>query len=250
MSAGVTIARDGAVQVIRLTRPEKKNAIDMSMYAAMGEALAAAGRDDAIAVTVFLGAPGIYCAGNDIADFIGAVTEGRELGVVRGFLEALVTSERPLMAGVDGPAVGIGATMLMHCDYVLASDRAAIRTPFAALGLLPEAGSSLIGPRLMGHRRAFELLVMGRDMDAEAARAVGLVNRVVAPEELEDALLAAAHEVAKLPREAMLASRRLLKGDTREIMARIDAEIALFIERLKSPEAQAAFQAFMQKGRS
>jgi enoyl-CoA hydratase/carnithine racemase len=247
---GVAVSREGAVQIIRFVRPEKKNAINAAMYAAMTEALEAASRDDAIAVSVFLGAPEIFCAGNDIADFIRAASEGREIEGVAGFLKALATAGRPLMAGVDGLAVGIGTTMLMHCDHVLATPRAVFRTPFTALGLLPEAASSLIGPRLMGHRRAFELLVMGRDMDAEAARAAGLVNHVVAPEALEDAVLAAARHLAGLPREAMLASRRLLKGDSGEILTRIEEEIALFAERLKSPEAQAAFQTFMQKGKS
>jgi enoyl-CoA hydratase/carnithine racemase len=249
MTEGIAVSRDGAVQIIRFARPEKKNAINAAMYAAMTEALETAGRDDAIAVSVFLGAPEMFCAGNDIADFIRAASEGREIGGVRDFLKALATSGRPLMAGVDGLAVGIGTTLLMHCDHVLATPRAVFRTPFTALGLLPEAGSSLIAPRLMGHRRAFELLVMGRDMHAEAALATGLVNAIVAPEALEDAVLAAARDVAKLPREAMLASRRLLKGDPQEVATRIDEEIALFAERLQSPEAQAAFRAFMQRGR-
>ena len=249
MTDGVAISREGAVQLIRFARPAKKNAIDASMYAAMTGALETASRDDAIAVSVFLGTPEIFCAGNDIADFIRAASEGREIGGVRDFLTALATCDRPLMAGVDGLAVGIGTTMLMHCDHVLATPRATFRTPFTALGVLPEAASSLIGPRLMGHRRAFELLVMGRDIDAEAARAAGLVNAIVAPEALEKAVLAAARHVAQLPREAMLASRRLLKGDSGEVVTRIDMEIALFAERLQSPEAQVAFQAFMSKGK-
>jgi enoyl-CoA hydratase/carnithine racemase len=165
------------------------------------------------------------------------------------FIRALAQSERPMLAGVDGLAVGIGTTMLLHCDYVLATPRAVFRTPFTALGLLPEAASSLLGPRLMGQRRAFELLVMGRDMDAEAARAAGLVNAVVAPEALEDAVLAAARGLCDLPRQAVLEARRLLKGDPAENLAQIDAESALFAERIKSPEAQEAFRAFMGKGK-
>ena len=203
-----------------------------------------------MAVIVFLGAPGIFSAGNDIADFIRAGTAGGGAGGALRFIKTLATAARPLMAGVDGLAVGIGTTLLLHCDYVLATPRALLRTPFVALGLVPEAASSLIAPRLMGHRRAFELLVMGRDMDADAAKQAGLVNDVVAPEALEDSVLAAAHALTKLPREAVLASRRLLKGDTDEIVVQIERESALLVERLRSPEAQAAFQAFMGKGKS
>jgi len=220
------------------------------MYAAMTEALQAADGDDEIGVSVFLGAPEIFSAGNDINDFIAAVSRGREIGGGSPFLKALATSRHVLMAGVDGLAVGIGTTLLLHCDYVLASPRAVFRTPFVALGLVPEAASSLIGPRLMGHRRAFELLVMGRDMDAGAAHTAGIVNAVVAPDALEDAVLAAAREMAGRPREAVLASRRLLKGDPAETVARIDEEVAIFAERLRSKEAQAAFAAFMQRGKS
>lgn len=246
---GVAISRDGPVQVIRFVRPEKKNAITAAMYDAMTKALDEFGHDDAVAVSVFFGAPEIFCAGNDIGDFVKAVSEGDPADAAMRFIRALATARLPMMAGVDGLAVGIGATLLMHCDYVLATRRAVFRTPFTALGLTPEAASSLIAPRLMGHRRAFELLVMGRDMDADAALAAGLVNAVVAPEALEDAVLAAARELAALPREAVLAARRLLKSDEAEVVARIDEEVALFAERLKSPEAQAAFRAFMGKGR-
>jgi enoyl-CoA hydratase/carnithine racemase len=246
---GVAIGRDGPVQIIRLVRPEKKNAITAAMYEAMTEALGEAGHDDEVSVSVLFGAPEIFCAGNDIGDFVKAVSEGWQADPAMHFIRTLATARTPIMAGVDGPAVGIGATMLMHCDYVLATSRAVFRTPFTALGLTPEAGSSLIAPRLMGHRRAFELLVMGRDMDADAALAAGLVNALVAPEALEDAVLAAAHELAALPREAVLAARRLIKSEEAEVMARINEEVALFVERLTSPEAQTAFQAFMGKSR-
>lgn len=249
MTEGVDISRDGAVQIIRLARVEKKNAITAAMYDAMTDALEGAGRSDDVAASVFLGAPEIFSAGNDIADFIRAVTTGAGAGAAMRFIKALASSARPLMAGVDGLAVGVGATLLLHCDYVLASPRALIRTPFVALGLVPEAASSLLAPRLMGHRRAFELLVMGRDLSAESAREAGLVNALVEPEALEANLLDAALALAKLPREAVLASRRLMKGDASEVLARIDAESAVFAERMRSPEAQAAFAAFMGKGK-
>jgi enoyl-CoA hydratase/carnithine racemase len=250
MNAGVRIEREGALLLLRFDRPDKKNAVTGAMYGALAAALEEADGDDGIGVCVFLGAPGMFSAGNDIADFVAMAAQGRGLGEpILRFLRALAGSDRPLMAGVDGPAVGIGTTLLLHCDYVLATPRSLFRTPFAALGLVPEAASSLLAPRLIGHARAFELLVMGGDLDAETARICGLVNRVVEPEELEAELLGAARGLAAKPRDAVLASRRLLKGEPAEALARIDAEAELFAERLRSPEAQAAFAAFLEKGK-
>jgi enoyl-CoA hydratase/carnithine racemase len=166
------------------------------------------------------------------------------------FLRALATVDRPLLAGVDGPAVGIGTTLLLHCDYVIASEQAVLRTPFLDLGLVPEAGSSLLAPRQMGYQRAFELLVLGRDFRAADALAAGLVNEIVYPDNLEARTLEVAQALAAKPRQALLASRRLLKGDPAEILQRIEAEAEIFAERLASPEAQASFARFMQKERS
>lgn len=251
MSEGVRIERDGAVQLLRFDRPEKKNAITGAMYEALAAALEEAGRDTEIGVCVFLGAPGILTAGNDIRDFLSfaGAQPGPGEPILR-FLRALAACDRPLMAGVDGAAIGIGTTLLLHCDYVLATPRSVFRTPFTALGLVPEAASSLLAPRRMGHARAFELLVMGRDLDAETARLAGLINGIAAPEELEALILAAARDLAARPREAVLAARRLLKGDPAEVLARIDVEARIFAERLRSSEAQAAFAGFLGKGTS
>jgi enoyl-CoA hydratase/carnithine racemase len=251
MAEGVRIGRDGPVQILRFDRPEKKNAITGAMYDALADALEAASRDDAIGVSVVLGSPEVFTAGNDIGDFIRMVSQGAAFGEpILRFLRALATHDRPLLAGVDGLAVGVGTTLLLHCDYVLATPRSLLRTPFTGLGLVPEAASTLLAPRVIGHARAFELLVMGQDFGADRALSAGLVNAVVAPEALEPQLLAAARELAARPRQAVLASRRLLKGDPAEILARIDAEAALFAERLASREAQEAFAAFMGKGKS
>jgi enoyl-CoA hydratase/carnithine racemase len=248
--AGIAIEQRGAVQVLRFDRPEKKNALSPAMYEALAQALEASAADESVGVTVFLGAPGIFTAGNDIGDFVKVASEGRFPDTVLRFLRALAAADRPLMAGVDGLAVGVGATILMHCDYVLATPRAVLRTPFTALGLVPEAASSLLAPRAIGHKRAFELLVMGRDMKAEAALQAGFFNALVAAEALESAVLAAAEALAARPREAVLASRRLLKGDPAEILARIEVEAEIFAERLASREAQAAFAAFMGRDRT
>ncbi len=246
MSGHVGIAVQGAVQTVRLNRAEKKNALTSEMYKALAEALRAGDAADGVAVTVILGQPGIFCAGNDVMDFL---TAGQGGGGLDGFtfLQALTEREKPLIAAVDGPAVGIGTTLTMHCDLVFASPRAVFQTPFVNLGLIPEAASSLLGPRLMGHCRAFELLVMGEPFTADRAREAGLVNHVVPPESLESTALAAADVLAARPREAVRISRRLLKGDPAPIKSRMEQEGALFLERIKSKEAIAAFEAFLRK---
>lgn len=246
MGANVEVSVAGAIQTIRLNRPEKKNALTGEMYGALARALKAADGADGIAVTVILGQPGIFCAGNDVADFLAAAQRGDALQGF-SFLEALADREKPLIAAADGPAVGIGATLMLHCDLVFASPRAVFQTPFTDLGLIPEAGSSLLAPQLMGHRRAFELLVMGEPFTAERAKEAGLVNWVVPPEQLEGAALKAAKALAKKPREAVRISRRLLKGDPAAIKSRMKEEGALFLERIKSQEAMAAFAAFLHK---
>jgi len=165
------------------------------------------------------------------------------------FLHALARSERPLVAAVQGLAVGVGTTMLLHCDHVVASADVRFSTPFVNLGLVPEAASSLLAPRLMGHQRAFELLVMGRPLDAAAALTCGLVNAVVPPADVEVEAMKAAHHIAALPAEAVAASRRLMRGSPDEVVAHIDEEVRLFKQRLQSAEAQAAFKAFLDRKR-
>jgi enoyl-CoA hydratase/carnithine racemase len=153
----------------------------------------------------------------------------------------------PVVAAVQGNAVGIGTTVLLHCDHVVASTHARLATPFVSLGILPEFGSTLIAPRLMGHARAFSLLVMGRPMTAAEAKEAGLVNSVVAPEAVEAEAEKAARAIAALPRESVLTAKRLMRGSREEIVARIDEESAIIQSRLKSPEARAAFAAFMTR---
>jgi enoyl-CoA hydratase/carnithine racemase len=246
MAANVGVSVAGAVQQVRLNRPEKKNALTGEMYRALAEALRASDAAGDIAVTVIFGQPGIFCAGNDMADFLAAGQRGEALQGL-SFLEALADREKPLIAAADGPAIGIGTTLMLHCDLVFASPRAVFQTPFTSLGLVPEAGSSLLAPRLMGHQRAFELLVMGEPFAAERAKEAGFVNWVVPSGELESAALKAAEALASKPREAVRLSRRLLRGDPAPTKSRIREEGALFLERIKSQEALAAFAAFLQK---
>ncbi len=237
------------VLVIRFNRPEKKNAITQAMYAKMTDGLLAAEDDAAIRCVAFLGTEGCFSAGNDMADFLafamaGAVGEPAAFG----FLKALWSVSKPVVSGVDGLAIGIGTTIQMHCDMTIASDRSLFRTPFVDLALVPEAGSSLLAPRMMGHQRAFAMLAASEGFSAEEARAAGLIWKVVAPEAVEAETLKLAASIAGKPPEAMRIARDLIRGDRAELLVRMEEELAFFVERLKSAEARAAFEAFL-KGR-
>ncbi|HRE21990.1 MAG TPA: crotonase/enoyl-CoA hydratase family protein [Rhabdaerophilum sp.] len=247
MTDTITAHREGAVLVLTMNRADKKNALTGEMYSALAAGLAEANADAAIGATLILGQPGIFCAGNDIKDFIGFAMGGGLGAPILDFLRALVNNGKPLIAGVDGGAVGIGTTMILHCDYALASERAVFATPFVDLALVPEAGSSLLAPNLMGNRLAFEMLVMGERFSAERAASVGLVNRVVPSASLAEEALVVAARIAAKPREAVAISRRLLRGDTAPLLARIEEEAEAFKERLRSAEARAAFEAFLTK---
>ena len=177
-----------------------------------------------------------------------AATGGEGLGnAVLRFLYALARAERPLVAAVTGVAVGIGTTMMLHCDYAVAASDARFSTPFVALGLVPEAASSLIAPRLMGHRRAFELLVMGKPLSGEEAKDCGLINQVAPAGEVEAEAMKAAQAIAALPPEGVAISRRLMKGMPDDVVKRIDEEADAFGKRLQSAEARAAFTAFLSR---
>ena len=245
----ILVTDDGPVRTIRMNRPEKKNALTLAMYDAMAAAIEEAQANDAIRCLLIAGQPGAFCAGNDLNDFVAMAQAGGLGAPILRFLHALARNEKPVAAAVSGVAVGIGTTMLMHCDHVVAADDARLSTPFVSLGLVPEAGSSLIAPRLMGHARAFALLAMGKPLAAEEAKQAGIVNTVVAVTEFEQAALAAARTIAALPAEGVRTTRRLMRGAAAEIIARIDEEAAAFKARLKSPEAQAAFAAFLNRKR-
>lgn len=248
MSQHMEIARHGAVQTIRFNRPEKKNAISADMYAAISEALIAGEADASMRAHVLFGTQGAFTAGNDLADFMASSSMAQDIASITKFLQLVARLEKPLIAGVDGLAVGVGTTLLMHCDMVYATPQSWFQTPFTALGLVPEAGSSLLGPRQMGHALAFELLVAGGKFSAEKALIAGLVNAVMPSEALEAETLKAAAKVAALPPEAVKISKRLLKTDAAAVAQRIEDEVALFGQRLRSDEAQAAVRAFFAKG--
>jgi enoyl-CoA hydratase/carnithine racemase len=233
-----------------MNRPAKKNALTLAMYDAMAAAVEESETNGAIRCLLIAGGPGSFCAGNDIGDFMKSANQGGALSPsTLRFLYSLVRCEKPLVAAVIGVAVGVGTTMLLHCDYVVAAADARFSTPFVALGLTPEAASSLIAPRLMGHARAFSLLVMGKPLNAGEAKDAGLVNAIAAPDAVEAEAMKAAQHIAALPPQAVLASRRLMRGAPDEIVARIDEEAEEFKARLQSAEAQAAFTAFMTRKR-
>jgi enoyl-CoA hydratase/carnithine racemase len=250
MTQDITLERPEGhpgILVIRMTRPEKKNAITRAMYRAMADALDGAGRDESVRAVALLGVPGIFSSGNDLTDFLeiaGAPAEGAH---VIAFLHALARFEKPLLSGVDGIAIGIGTTMNLHCDMTFATPRTVFRTPFTDLAVVPEAASSLIGPRVMGHQRAFAMLVAGLPFTAEEARDAGLIWKIVAEDELEQSVLSAATHLIDRPRLALAESLRLVRGEAREILARMDDEMTLFIERLRSEEAAALYRAFFAK---
>ena len=221
----ILISNEGPVRKIRMNRPEKKNALTLAMYEAMAAAIEDAGTDTSVRCLLIAGAPDIFCAGNDLNDFVAMARTGALGNPIVRFLHALARCEKPLVAAVGGAAVGIGTTMLLHCDQVIASDSAVFLTPFVSLGLLPEAGSSLIAPRLMGNARAFSLLVMGKSLSAEAAKSVGIINAIVPAADLNAQALAAARDIAALPAESVSAARRLMRGNVEEIVARIDEEV-------------------------
>jgi enoyl-CoA hydratase/carnithine racemase len=246
MSDLVIVRDDGPVRTMRINRPDKKNAMTVPMYEAMSAAIERA--PPATRCIVIAGAPGAFCAGNDLQDFMAASANADGLAPpLIHFLHVLARAETPLVAAVSGLAVGIGTTMLLHCDHVIASTDTRFSTPFVRLGLVPEAASSLLGPRRMGHARAFSLLAMGRPLDAVGAREAGIVNTVVAPAEVEAEAMKAAREIAALPAAALAATRRLLRGSADDAVKRIDEEAALFKVCLATPEARAAFAAFLDR---
>jgi enoyl-CoA hydratase/carnithine racemase len=250
MTEHVIVTDEGGVRTIRMNRPEKKNALTHAMYEAMTDAFESAGTNDAVRCVLIAGVPGAFTAGNDLADFLASAQSGGGLNrPALRFLPAIVRCSKPMVAAVSGVAVGVGTTLLLHCDYVVAGTDAYFSTPFVGLGLIPEAGSSLVAPRLMGQRRAFEFLVMGHPLNATHAKEYGIANIVVAPEDVDAQALKAAREIAALPAGAVAASRALMRGETNAILARIDQEAEIFSERLQSPEAKAAFQAFFARKR-
>jgi enoyl-CoA hydratase/carnithine racemase len=247
MTDHVLVSQTGGVCELRLNRPEKRNAITLAMYDALWEALVRAEGDDAVRVILLSGAGASFTAGNDLGDFLNTPPPGEDRGPVR-FLRLLPKIRKVLIAAVHGSTVGIGVTLLLHCDLVVAARNARLSMPFVRLGLVPEAASSLLLPRLVGHQRAAELLLLGTPIDSARAFNIGLVNRVVEDDVLHEEARALAQAVAEQPAGALRATKQLLRSET-GLTARIEEELQAFRERLGSAEFKSAAQAFFSKGR-
>lgn len=243
----VTTTREGAVLRITIDRADKKNAITAAMYAALAAAFRAGDADAAVRAMVIHGAGDAFTAGNDLHDFL-ANTPRDERDPVFGFLLGLGAIEKPLVAAVHGVAVGIGTTMLLHCDLVYATEKTRFALPFVNLGIVPEAASTYLLPLLAGYQRAAELLLLGEPFDAAKAREIGLVNAIVAPETLLGTAMEAARKIAERPAASVRATKGLMRRwHAPMVDAALREEVRQFVARLDSPEAKEAFSAFFEK---
>jgi len=246
MTELISTEQDKGVLVIRLNRPEKKNALTAAMYTVMADAIDQAQRDPQIKVLLFTGSDGVFTAGNDLHDFLEKPPAGAESPVNR-FISNMVDTDVPIVAAVDGIAVGIGTTMLLHFDHVVAAPRARFSLPFINLALVPEAGSSMLLVEACGYRKAAELLMLGEPFGAQQALDYGIVSQLCEPEELMDRALAVAYKLAAKPKDALRATKRLLRRPREPLAERVRAEGELFSRGLASPAAKEAMQAFFEK---
>ena len=244
----VAVEREGSVMTLRMNRPEKRNALTHAMYSGLADGLDTATADPGIRVVVLTGAGGHFTAGNDLGDFLGAPPrDGSEMPVWR-FLRTISNFRKPLIAAVEGNAVGVGTTMLLHCDVVYAADSAKLQLAFVNLGLVPEASSSLLLPRVVGHARAAELLMFGESITAAEAERYGIVNKVLPAAELAGFVRERAAVLAAKPAGALRNTKQLLRYSTTATVAeRMAEESALFAAALQSDEAHEAMTAFMEK---
>jgi enoyl-CoA hydratase/carnithine racemase len=235
------------VATIEIARPEKKNALTTAMYQAMADALRAAADDKAVRAVLITGQPGVFTSGNDLEDFMQRPPQGADSPVAQ-FMRALLEIDKPVVAAVTGAAIGIGTTMLLHCDFVYVSDEARLATPFVSLGLVPEYASSLLMPALMGQRRAAEKLLLGDPFTGETAVECGLANAVLPAGEVVNHARRVAERFNALPPGAVRDTKRLLRRAGRDAtLLAMQTESEIFSSRLRSPEAMEAFQAFFQK---
>jgi len=245
--SGILLNHENGVLTLTLNRVDKKNSLNASMYADLADALQSATDNPDIKVVLVQGHETVFSAGNDIADFLQQPVTTTEAPVFR-FLRGIATFPKPLMASVCGPAVGVGTTMLFHCDLVYAGDNAAFSMPFVNLGLCPEAGSSLLAPQLMGYQRAAEALLMGEPFLVEAALEMGLISRVLPPAEVNAYAQQRARKMASKPLSSLMETKRLMKAaHIPAVLARIQEEAVSFGRMLKEPAAIDAFSAFLDK---
>ncbi len=248
MTGDVIVEKHDGVMRVVMNRAAKKNALTGPMYDAMTAALTEADSSEAIRAVVLEGSGGAFTAGNDLADFLAAATSGKETRAFQ-FIEKIATLDTPIVAAVDGVAVGVGTTLIFHCDLVYATPTAKFRMPFVDLGLVPEAGSSLLAPRRLGMAKASEYILLAEAFDGQAAMQAGLVNAVVPAADLSRTAMEAARKLAAKPSAALRASRALLRGDRADVRAAMKRESEAFAAALKSPDARKAFEAFFAKSK-
>lgn len=246
MTENVLATVQDRIATIRINRPDKKNALTRAMYIAMTDAIRSAGEDPRVRVILLAGSDDCFTAGNDIADFASA--KPGEAPVAIEYLRTLAQASKPVIAAVSGVAIGIGTTMLLHCDLVYATDNVRFQLPFVNLGLCPEAGSSLILPVMMGFHRAAELLLFGEPFGADVACQLGLVNRIIPRHELISTSMERARQLAEKPPGSLKATRMLLKSGARDAIAHaMERETEQFAALLQGPEAKEAMAAFLQR---
>ena len=246
MTGHILAGSTNGVLCLTFNRPEKKNALNREMYRALIAGLEAAERDDVIRAVVFAGAGGDFTAGNDLADFRDCIDDIEAFPALQ-FVRALASFEKPMIAAVTGDAIGVGATLLFHCDLVYAAPEARLRMPFIDLGLVPEAGVSLLAPHRLGMARAAQYLLLGEPFSGEDAFRFGLANALAPAGQVMERALDAARRLAAKPPEALRDSRRLLRGDPAILRAQIEAEAQLFARALQSPETRARLTAFFSR---
>jgi enoyl-CoA hydratase/carnithine racemase len=248
MSEHVQVHRDGAVQRITLARADKKNALTAAMYGAIIAALAEAQTDATCGAILIQGSGGSFTAGNDLGDFLNHAGKTESFAAL-DFVRAIATCELPVVAAVEGVAVGIGTTMLFHCDLAYAAPNAMFRMPFVDLGLVPEAAASLLVPARVGRVCASQLLLLCEGFGAVEAKGYGIVNDIIDASDLSAYALDRAQALAAKPRTALRLTRRLIRGDQDAILARIEDEARIFAERLGSVEAQQVMAAFLTRAK-
>ncbi|MBE1288335.1 MAG: enoyl-CoA hydratase [Alteromonadaceae bacterium] len=244
----IAIEQHEHILTLTINRPDKKNALTRDMYLSLANAINYAGHDEDARVIIIKGTDGVFTAGNDMYDFISATQQtDADVNETEQFMRALMECELPIIAQVEGLAIGIGATLLLHCDFVYCSRNTILKTPFINLGLVPEYASSYIMPRLMGHVKASEWLLLGESVTAESAKDMGMVNEVLETEALKAKVMQTAQKLAVLPQAALRQSKQLMKANSIAVKDHMYAELKIFIAAMQSEEAKQAFDAFVQR---
>lgn len=245
MSQHILSRVENSTLIITLNRPEAKNALSLSMYQMLTQILKDYQQDDNLKSAIFYGSEECFTAGNDLKDFLSSGELNKEHPTVQ-FLYEIANCKKPLIAAVAGPAIGIGTTLLMHCDLVVAANNTVFQLPFSQLGVCPELASSLLLPKLAGYQQAFELLVLGERFDAQTAVQIGLINKVTENNVLDEAL-DYGNKLAKLPAGSVMASKSLIRSDMKQVNETIEKELAEFQRLLDGDEAQQIIANFFKR---